>query len=232
VPCDRCHRDLMPVARSPDFSQARTRMVERQLRRRGIDDERVLAAMESVPRELFLPENLRGSAYNDSALPIGHEQTISQPWVVASICQALKLGGDERVLEIGTGSGYSAAVLARLVRRVISLERIPELGEVARERLAELGVENVEVVIGDGSRGHPDEAPYDAIAVHAASPEAPHSLIAQLGPSGRLVVPIATSTADLLTAFTRVDGELRQETIGPCRFVPLIGAEGFEPPTK
>jgi protein-L-isoaspartate(D-aspartate) O-methyltransferase len=205
-------------------------MVERQLRRRGISDERVLAAMAEVPREHFVPEQVRESAYNDSALPIGHEQTISQPWVVAAICEALALNGDELVLEIGTGSGYSAAVLAKLARRVISIERVPELGETARGRLEELGIDNVEVIIGDGSRGYPEDSPYDAIAVHAATPEAPHSLLAELGIDGRLVVPIATGSADLLVAFIRENGNLRQETIGPCRFVPLIGVEGFNPP--
>ena len=205
-------------------------MVERQLRRRGIEDERVLAAMAAVPREHFVPERVRDNAYDDSALPIGHEQTISQPWVVAAICQALQLEGSEKLLEIGTGSGYSAAVLARHVSRVISVERIPELGEAARRNLEELGVGNVEVIVGDGSRGHPDEAPYDAIAVHAATPEAPHSLLAELATDGRLVVPIATGSADLLVAFIRENGDLRQETIGPCRFVRLIGAEGFNPP--
>jgi protein-L-isoaspartate(D-aspartate) O-methyltransferase len=205
-------------------------MVERQLRRRGISDERVLQAMAEVPREEFVPPEIRSSAYNDSALPIGHEQTISQPWVVAAICQALDLHGDESVLEIGTGSGYSAAVLAQLAADVVSLERVPELGESAARNLELLGVDNVEVVIGDGSRGHPERAPYDAIAVHAATPEAPHSLLAELASDGRLVVPIAAGNADLLTAFIRVDGDLRQETIGPCRFVPLIGAEGFNPP--
>ena len=146
----------------PEFAEQRSRMVERQLRRRGIDDERVLAAMAAVPREHFVPDQVRDSAYNDSALPIGHEQTISQPWVVAAICQALRLDGDENVLEIGTGSGYSAAVLARLARSVISVERVPELGEAARRKLEELGIDNVEVIIGDGSRGYPEEAPYDA----------------------------------------------------------------------
>ena len=205
-------------------------MVERQLRHRGISDERVLAAMATVPREHFVPEQVRDSSYNDSALPIGHEQTISQPWVVAAICQALHLQGGEAVLEIGTGSGYSAAVLAQLAGRVISIERVPELGEEARRRLEEIGADNVEVIVADGSKGYPDEAPYDAIAVHAATPEAPHSLIAELATDGRLVVPIATGNADLLVAFVREDGALRQETIGPCRFVPLIGAEGFSPP--
>jgi protein-L-isoaspartate(D-aspartate) O-methyltransferase len=210
-----------------DPAEARARMVERQLRRRGIADERVLAAMGEVPREAFVPERVRRSSYDDSALPIGHEQTISQPWVVAAICQALALDGDETVLEIGTGSGYSAAVLARLARRVISLERLPELVEGARSALSEVGVPNVEVIEADGSRGYPEEAPYEAIAVHAATPEAPHSLLSQLADSGRLVVPISAGSADLLTAFRRTDDGLRQETIGPCRFVPLIGAEGF-----
>jgi protein-L-isoaspartate(D-aspartate) O-methyltransferase len=205
-------------------------MVENQLRRRGIADERVLGAMGEVPREEFVPEEMRSSAYSDSALPIGYEQTISQPWVVAAICQALDLHGSERVLEIGTGSGYSGAVLAQLGARVVSLERVPELAEGARRSLERLGIANVEVVVGDGSRGYPAGAPYDAIAVHAATPEAPHSLLAELGPDGRLVVPIATGSADLLTAFVRENGNLRQETIGPCRFVPLIGAEGFNPP--
>jgi protein-L-isoaspartate(D-aspartate) O-methyltransferase len=207
-------------------------MVQRQLRRRGIEDERVLAAMAAVPREHFVPDEIRPSAYNDSALPIGHEQTISQPWVVAAICQALRLEGSENVLEIGTGSGYSAAVLAKLAGRVISIERVPELGETARRKLEELGVSNVEVIVDDGSRGYPQEAPYDGIAVHAATPEAPHSLLAELATDGRLVVPIATGSADLLVAFIRENGELRQETIGPCRFVPLIGAEGFNPPEQ
>jgi protein-L-isoaspartate(D-aspartate) O-methyltransferase len=205
-------------------------MVERQLRRRGIGDERVLEAMAAVPRERFVPDGVRKSAYNDSALPIGHEQTISQPWVVAAICQALHLRGDEVLLEIGTGSGYSAAVLARLADRVISLERVSELADGARRVLEELAIGEVEVIVADGSRGYPEEAPYDAIAVHAATPEAPHSLLAQLAPYGRLVVPIAAGSADLLTAFSRDNGALRQETIGPCRFVRLIGAEGFKPP--
>ena len=218
------------MRRDPDFAEQRAWMVERHLRRRGISDERVLRAMAAVPREHFVPENVRRSAYNDSALPIGHEQTISQPWVVAAICQALQLDGAERVLEIGTGSGYSAAVLSQLADQIVSVERVPELGEWARERLNEGGIENVEVIVGDGSRGYSERAPYDAIAVHAASPEAPHSLLSQLAPEGRLVVPIATASADLLTAFARENGDLRQETIGPCRFVPLIGAEGFDPP--
>jgi protein-L-isoaspartate(D-aspartate) O-methyltransferase len=218
------------LGRRSDFSEQREHMVEHQLRRRGISDERVLSAMAEVPREEFVPEPVRSSAYNDSALPIGHEQTISQPWVVAAICQALQLTGGQHVLEIGTGSGYSAAVLARLAAHVVSLERVPELAETARDTLDRLGFRSVQVVVGDGSRGYPEGAPYDAIAVHAATPEAPHSLISELGQDGRLVVPIAAGSADLLTAFVRENGHLHQETIGPCRFVPLIGAEGFSPP--
>jgi protein-L-isoaspartate(D-aspartate) O-methyltransferase len=223
---------MTPLGRESDFAALREQMVERQLRRRGISDERVLGAMGAVPREHFVPESVRRSAYNDSALPIGHQQTISQPWVVAAICQGLRLTGGERVLEVGTGSGYSAAVLAEIADRVISIERLAALGETARHKLEQLGMSNVEVIVGDGSQGHPQEAPYDAIAVHAATPEVPHTLLGQLSSDGRLVVPIATGSADMLTAFVREDGDLRQETIGPCRFVPLLGAEGFDPPEK
>jgi protein-L-isoaspartate(D-aspartate) O-methyltransferase len=212
------------------FAAQRARMVERQLRGRGIEDERVLEAMAEVPREEFIPERLRSHAYDDSALPIGHDQTISQPWVVAAICASLELEGPERMLEIGTGSGYSTAVLARLAAEVISMERIEALGAQARRSLRDLGVENAEVLVADGSGGYPERAPYDAIAVHAASPEAPYSLLSQLRDGGRLVVPIATGSVDMLTAFTRGDGSFRQRTIGPCRFVPLIGSEGFADP--
>jgi len=214
------------MAKPADFTRARANMVERQLRRRGIEDEQVLEAMGEVPREAFVPEKVKKHAYDDSALPIGYEQTISQPWVVAAICQSQALTGSERVIEIGTGSGYSTAVLARLAAEIVSLERIPELGEWAREHLAEQGVENAEVIVADGSQGHPG-GPYDAIAVHAATPEAPHSLLSQLAAGGRLVVPIATGSVDMLTLFKLGDDGLRQETIGPCRFVPLIGTEGF-----
>src|SRR3954468_13462098 len=148
------------------FAAARTRMVERQLRRRGIEDERVLEAMGEVPREAFLPEGLRDRAYEDSALPIAAGQTISQPWIVAAICQALELEGSELVLEVGTGSGYSAAVLARLAVHVVSIERHETLAAAARAALAEVGASNVELVVGDGSLGVAERAPFDAIAVH------------------------------------------------------------------
>jgi protein-L-isoaspartate(D-aspartate) O-methyltransferase len=212
-----------------DPQTARKEMVERQLRRRGISDERVLAAMGEVPRERFVREPERGRAYADRALPIGHGQTISQPWIVAAICQALELGGDERVLEVGTGSGYSAAVLARLAAEVLSVERIEPLAERAKLTLDELGVANVEVLIGDGSGGVAGAGPFDAIAVHAAAPSAPAGLISGLAPGGRLVVPIAEGPADILTLLERgADGELSARAIGPSRFVPLIGDEGFD----
>ena len=218
-----------------EFAAQRARMVEVQLRRRGIRDERVLEAIASVPRERFVPERYRRRAYADSALPIGHGQTISQPWIVAAICEALELEGPEHVLEVGTGSGYSAAVLALLTGDVITIERVPELAAAARKLLAELGITNVEVIVGDGSAGVPDRAAFDAIAVHATAPSPPPTLIEQLGVGGRLVIPIATDTADMLTVFRRVSDQVNPETgegverdvIGPCRFVPLIGSEGF-----
>jgi protein-L-isoaspartate(D-aspartate) O-methyltransferase len=210
-----------------DFPALRAAMVERQLRARGIADERVLAAMGEVPREEFVADGYRARAYSDSALPIGEGQTISQPWIVAAIAQALELRGAETVLEIGTGSGYSAAVLARLAARVVSVERHPTLAEGARAALERLGVGGVETIVGDGSRGLPERAPFEAIAVHAVAPAPPRSLLAQLADGGRLVVPVAARGADVLTLFRRRGEELRGEEIGPCRFVPLLGEEGF-----
>ncbi len=201
--------------------------MEYQLRRRGIADQRVLDAMGTVPRERFVPDAHRRRAYADSALPIGHDQTISQPWVVAAICEALELEGDEKVLEIGTGSGYSACVLTSLASEVITIERVSELAREARERLAELGITNVEVIVGDGSRGAPDHAPFEAIAVHATAPAPPQSLLDQLAVGGILVVPVAERRADMLTAFRRTDEGFERRVIAPCRFVPLVGDEGF-----
>jgi protein-L-isoaspartate(D-aspartate) O-methyltransferase len=221
------------VARGVDFAAQRARMVERQLRRRGISDERVLAAMGQVPRERFVPEGERRRAYTDGALPIGHDQTISQPWIVAAICQALALEGTESALEIGTGGGYSAAVLARLAREVLTIERVAPLALRAREVLAELGVSNVEVVEGDGSAGVPGRGPFEAIAVHATAPGPPRGLLEQLSPGGRLVAPISGDRADMLTLFRRApEGSSDPDSFGstviaPARFVPLIGSEGF-----
>ncbi|MEO7198125.1 MAG: protein-L-isoaspartate(D-aspartate) O-methyltransferase [Solirubrobacterales bacterium] len=214
------------------FAGQRTRMVERQLRRREITDGRVLAAMGEVPRELFVPAAMKAHAYDDAALSIGSAQTISQPWIVAAICQALELHGHEAVLEIGGGSGYSAAVLARLAARVISIELVADLAAEAQRVLALAGVppERVEVIVADGSRGWAPGAPFEAIAVHAAAPGPPRSLLGQLADGGRLVAPVGGAKHEVLTLFRRDRGApegYRSEPIAPCRFVPLLGAEGF-----
>jgi protein-L-isoaspartate(D-aspartate) O-methyltransferase len=202
-------------------------MVERQLRGRGIEDERVLTAMGEVPREDFVPRQLRERAYDDSALPIREAQTISQPWIVAAICQALALEGAELVLEVGTGSGYSAAVLSRLADHVVTIERHEALFRAAGETLAGLGFGNVETLLGDGSLGVPARAPFDAIAVHATAPGPPQALLDQLAEGGRLVVPLDAGDADVLTLYRRRDERFEAEPITPCRFVPLIGEGGF-----
>ena len=202
-------------------------MVKRQLRRRGIGDERVLAAMAAVPREAFVPDDARPRAYADGALPIGAGQTISQPWIVAAICQALELEGSETVLEIGTGSGYSAAVLSHLAARVLSVERSAELAEGARQVLAEVGAEGVEVFVGDGGAGLPDRAPFGGVAVHAAVPAPPEALLGQLAEAKVLVAPVAAARGETLTAFRRRGGEVESRAICACRFVPLIGTGGY-----
>jgi protein-L-isoaspartate(D-aspartate) O-methyltransferase len=197
------------------------------LRRRGIADERVLDAIARVPRELFVPAELRRRAYDDRALPIGHHQTISQPYVVATICAALELEGRERVLDVGTGSGYQAAVLAELAAEVVTIERVPELAEQARATLAEAGYGRVEVLVGDGTLGVPERAPFDGIAVAAAAPAVPEALYEQLAPGGRIVVPIGTPYDQWLEVVVRGPrGPERRRSI-PCRFVPLLGAGGF-----
>jgi protein-L-isoaspartate(D-aspartate) O-methyltransferase len=206
----------------------RARMVEHQLRGRDIVDRRVLEAMERVPREEFVPEDLRDRAFDDAALPIGAGQTISQPYMVARIAEELGLDGDERVLDVGTGSGYQAAVLAELADEVHTIERIPELAEVARANLAAAGYGDVEVHVGDGSRGLPSHAPYDAIAVAAAAPGFPQALYDQLRPGGRLVVPIGGRRGQRLQVIVRSpEGPAVVRSL-PCRFVPLVGEEGFE----
>jgi protein-L-isoaspartate(D-aspartate) O-methyltransferase len=215
------------VRATVDASLARAEMVERQLRRRGISDDRVLAAMGRVPRELFLPERLRDHAYDDGALPIGHGQTISQPFVVATICSLLALEGRERVLDVGTGSGYQAAVLAELAAEVVTIERIEALAAAARAGLAEAGYGTVEVRVGDGSMGVPDRAPFDAIAVAAAAPSVPPALYDQLDDGGRLVVPRGSRRGQELVLVVRTaEGPVERRSI-PCRFVPLVGDEGF-----
>ncbi len=210
-----------------DAGEARADMVERQLRRRGIADVRVLDAMARVPRDLFVPESVREHAYADAALPIGRGQTISQPFMVATICSLLGVGEDDRVLDVGTGSGYQAAVLAELAREVVTIERVPELAESAREALAAAGYPDVDVRVGDGSLGVPDRAPFDAIAVAAAAPSIPEPLYDQLAPGGRLVVPRGSRWGqDLVLVVRTEDGPVERLSV-PCRFVPLVGDEGF-----
>jgi len=211
----------------PEEAAERRRMVERQLRRRGIADERVLEAMARVPRELFVPAGAVRDAYADAALPIGRGQTISQPYMVARICEELRLEGDERVLDVGTGSGYQAAVLAELAAEVVTIEVIPELAEQARANLAAAGYDRVEVVVGDGSMGYPEQAPYDGIAVAAAAPDVPPALYEQLAPGGRLVVPVGGRAGqELQVVEKREDGAQVARSV-PCRFVPLVGEGGF-----
>jgi protein-L-isoaspartate(D-aspartate) O-methyltransferase len=205
------------------LQRERERMVERQLRRRGIADERVLAALATVPRELFVPPEERGSAYADVALPIGHGQTISQPYMVARIAEELALRGDERVLDVGAGSGYQAAVLAELADEVVAIELIPGLAEQARANLAAAGYDRVDVLVGDGSLGVPERAPYAAIAVAAAAPEPPPALLEQLAPGGRMVVPVGERDEQLLLV---LDARGVRASV-PCRFVPLVGEGGF-----
>jgi protein-L-isoaspartate(D-aspartate) O-methyltransferase len=210
-----------------EYERARLRMVEEQLRSRDVTDERVLAAMARVSRERFVPPEHRERAYEDAALPIGHGQTISQPYMVARICEELGLRGEERVLDVGTGSGYQAAVLAELAAEVHTIERIPELAEQAQANLAAAGYERVAVHVGDGTLGLPDHAPFAAIAVAAAAPQPPPSLYEQLVPGGRLVVPVGRRWGqDLLVVVRSPEGPAVVRSV-PCRFVPLVGAEGF-----
>jgi protein-L-isoaspartate(D-aspartate) O-methyltransferase len=199
----------------------------RTMARRGIHDERVLAALAAVPRELFVPKGLSRHAYADRALPIGAGQTISQPFMVATMLEALGLEGGGRVLEIGTGSGYQAALLAELADEVVTVERVPELAAEARRTLERAGYERVEVRVGDGTLGVPELAPFEGIVVAAAAPAVPDALYAQLVPGARLVVPVGTLRDQWLEIVERgADGPIRTRTV-PCRFVPLLGSAGF-----
>ena len=211
------------------FARQRQRMVESQIEARGIRNARVLTAMETVPREEFVPEDLRGEAYEDGPLPIGQGQTISQPLTVAFMAQALQLLGGEKVLEIGTGSGYGAAVLSRLAKEVHTVERLPELAAAAKERLARLGFANVQVHVGDGSLGWPEQAPYQAICVTAAPATLPKTLQAQLADGGRLVIPVGDSRrGQQMMRYTLLGGELLVENLGEFSFVPLIEDHGLD----
>jgi protein-L-isoaspartate(D-aspartate) O-methyltransferase len=211
----------------PDSGMAGAEEMLQRLRLGGVRDERVLAAMATIPREDFVEEGQRDQAYADRALGIGHGQTISQPLMVGLLVQALELRPGDHVLDVGTGSGYQAAVIAACGAGVVSIERIPELAEHARQRLGALDLD-VRVVEGDGSLGYAPEAPYDAIAVGAAAPRVPPSLADQLAPEGRLVVPVAVSNEGELLIRVRRHGDLfTSEDLGPCRFVPLVGAEGY-----
>ena len=211
-----------------DYALRREAMVERQLRQRGIRDERVLAAMLSVPRHEFVPPESAGEAYDDRPLAIGQGQTISQPFMVAAMAEALRLSGSERVLEIGAGSGYQAAVLALLAREVQTVETQEGLAIACRERLRRLGYNNVSVHVGDGTLGWPDQAPFDAIVVTAAAPEIPPPLVAQLGEGGRLLLPVGTADEQRLLRVEKRGGELSTRPLHHCRFVPLIGQYGWK----
>lgn len=212
-----------------DNRTAKELMVREHLMGRGIRDAKVLAAMREVPRESFLPEEVAAFAYDDSPLPIAAGQTISQPYIVAYMVEALQLDGTERVLEIGTGSGYAAAVLSLCAAEVYSVERIPVLAETARNRLNALGYRNVTVSLGDGTLGWQEHAPYQGIVVTAGAPELPQALLSQLAPGGRLVIPVgSTQHLQRLVRVRRVAGqEFRREELCPVRFVPLIGEQGW-----
>jgi protein-L-isoaspartate(D-aspartate) O-methyltransferase len=201
--------------------------IDEQLAARGIHDPRVLDAMRRVPRHAFVPEDSQALAYTDRALPIGNGQTISQPYMVAAMTQALMLTGTEHALEIGTGSGYQAAILGELARDVITIERRPELARLATTTLAALGYTNVDVIVGDGTVGYPAAAPFDAILVAAGAPRVPESLKQQLSDAGRLVIPIGTAAQQRLTLVVRHGDQFAESVHGGCVFVPLVGAEGW-----
>jgi protein-L-isoaspartate(D-aspartate) O-methyltransferase len=215
-----------------DFETARESMVREQIEARGVRDARVLAAMRSVPRHLFVSQALRERAYDDSPLPIGEQQTISQPYIVALMVEALELCGAERVLEIGTGSGYEAAVLAELCGELYSIERIPVLAERAAGLLGSLGYTNVTVRVGDGGGGWSDAAPFAAIVMSAAARQIPRPLVEQLADDGRLVLPMGDDDAQTLVRLRKGRDGLREECLGECRFVKLIGTYGWEEPER
>jgi protein-L-isoaspartate(D-aspartate) O-methyltransferase len=211
-----------------NFKKARERMVDSQIAARGIHDERVLEAMRKVPRHLFVDEALRDQAYNDHPLPIAEKQTISQPYVVGLMTESLELTGTEKVLEIGTGSGYQSAVLAELADRVFSIERYPDLAYRAKSVLQKLGYKNVIIRVGDGSLGWPDDAPFDGVVVTAGTPKIPQPLVDQLAMGGRLVVPVGDRSGQDLVLVRRVAEGIKKTSLGGVRFVDLVGKWGWQ----
>ncbi|MCX8021569.1 MAG: protein-L-isoaspartate(D-aspartate) O-methyltransferase [Syntrophorhabdaceae bacterium] len=212
-----------------EYTNKRQQMVDLQIVARGIKDQRVIAAMRKVPRHLFLDEALRSQAYEDYPSPIGERQTISQPYIVALMTELLQLKGNEKVLEIGTGSGYQTAILAELAEQVFSVERLPTLAKKARKLIDELKYTNVVITVKDGSTGWKEHSPYDAIIVTAAAPYEPRSLLEQLKVGGRLVIPIGDEYSQDLILYTKEeDGTYSKENYGGCRFVKLIGEEGWK----
>ena len=225
-------RRAFEMVKDSDCDRQREEMVREQIEGRGITDERLLEAMRTVPRHEFVPKARRSRAYRDGPLPIGHEQTISQPYIVAMMTDELDVAPDAKVLEIGTGSGYGAAVLGEMAGQVFTVERHAELADEAAERLARLGFDNVDVVIGDGTKGLPDQAPFDSIVATAAGPEVPETLTDQLAEGGRLVMPIGRKFGgQRLVRVDKRDGELEETDLGMVRFVPLIGDEGWSDET-
>lgn len=213
-----------------DYQRARERMVERQIARRGIDSPRVLEAFRSVPRHLFVPQNKREFAYSDGPLPIGRGQTISQPYIVAYMTEALDLQGEERVLEIGTGSGYQAAILGELAAEVYTVERHQDLAKTASQRLQDMGYENIHVIQGDGTEGLPEHAPFQGVIVTAAAPEVPRPLLEQLDEGGRLIMPVGSRGGQVLKLYQRREGDFSVKALSPVAFVPLIGEHGHSAP--
>ncbi len=211
-----------------ELTAARNRMVDIQIKVRGVADPRLLAAMRRVPRHRFVPQALWDQAYNDYPLPIGEDQTISQPYIVALMTEALELKETDRVLEIGTGSGYQAAILADLAAEVYSIDRLASLAEQARKVLTELGYKNFQVRVGDGTLGWPEDAPYDAILVTAGTPQVPRPLVEQLALGGRLVVPVGDRFSQTLTRALKTEDGVKFDYLGGCRFVRLIGKYGWQ----
>jgi len=217
-----------PKLESVEFAPLRAEMIEKQLRRRGITDEAVISAMFAVPRHAFVPLELQSQAYDDIPLPIGSGQTISQPYIVAAMTGALRLNPTDRVLEVGTGCGYQAAILCRLAQEVFTVENRPELASAASERLARLGYSNIHFHCGDGTLGLPEFAPFDAILVSAAAPAIPQPLLAQLREGGRMIIPVGDTDSQRLQLFEKRGDAFSKKALEGCRFVPLVGRYGWQ----